>query len=224
MRLLTRAAGASCLSLILALPAGAQTMQLGVKGGYDRSTFGGQNATGTEARSDFAGGVFLTLPLAPVFALQPELLYVPRGAQVTESGFTGKFKLDYAVIPVLARVLIPTQGSAVRPAIFAGPYVGLKTSCKVEVSGGGFNGSMNCDAATQGTTNIKGTDFGATFGGGLDLDLGGATALIEARYDLGLTTIDATTNPDDVKNRGILVFVGFSFPIGSGRAATSRKK
>ena len=126
MRLLMRAAGLIGMALGLSATASAQTMQLGIKGGWDRPTFGGKDVSGAgfSARNDFAGGLFLTLPAGPVFALQPELLYVPKGAQMSESSggftFTGKFKLDYAEVPLLLRLNVPLENASVRPALFAG--------------------------------------------------------------------------------------------------------
>ncbi len=229
MRLLMRAAGAVGLSVVLAATASAQGVQVGVKAGWDRAMLGGNDVSGMEARNDFAGGLFLTFNAGRVLALQPEVLYVPKGAQVTETeqGMTAtvKLKLDYAEVPLLVRLNIPMQNSSIRPALFAGPFLAFKTTCKVDVSATGFSGSFDCNDSTLGTSNnVKSTDVGATFGGGLELPLGGANAFAEARYDLGLATIDATDNPGDVKTRNILVFVGFSFPIGGGKTATQRTR
>ncbi len=229
MRLLMRAAGAVCLSMVLAATASAQGLQGGIKAGWDHPTFGGKDVQGSgfTGRNDFAGGLFLTIPAGPTFAVQPELLYVPKGAQVSGSEgaitYTGKVKLDYVEIPLLARVKVPLENAAVRPMLFAGPYVAFKTSCKVEVSGYGISGSSDCGAGAP-QDSVKSTDFGLTFGGGLELPLGGVSAFVDARYDLGLTSLDATAQPIDIKNRAVLVFVGFSFPLGSARTATQRSR
>ncbi len=223
MRLLMRAAGALSLSLALAATASAQGLQFGVKAGWDRATMAVKDVSGAEARNDFAGGLFLTIPATPLVAVQPELLYVPKGAGATVQGGTGTVKLDYAEVPVLLRLNVPLENASVRPALFAGPFVGFKTTCKVEGTAGGRTASFNCDDPLfQGQMKVKSTDVGATFGGGLEFPLGGASALVEARYDLGLRTIDGSTDPADMKTRNILVFVGASFPLGGGKAATQR--
>ncbi len=214
MRLLSRAMAASCLVLALAASASAQ-MQVGVKGGYVRPTFGGKDATGSESMSTFGGGAFLSAQLSPMFALQPELLYAPRGSQNTETGTTIKLKLNYIQVPVLFKVLIPMENAPVKPALFAGPYVAFRSGCKAEAAG------LSVDCGTE-ADSIKKMDYGATFGGGVEIPFGKVSGLVEARYDLGLTSWDDSSNGGDIKNRARSIFVGVSVPLGKGKAEASR--
>ncbi len=206
MRLLSRAAGALCLVLALAMSASAQ-MRLGVKAGYSRPSYGGSDAAnaGTEAMNTFSGGVFLTVPVAPFLALQPEVLYAPKGAQMTVGTLTGKNKVDYLEVPVLLKLMVPVP--ALHPSVFAGPYVGYKIRCNVEAAGV----SASCGDADT----FKSTDFGATFGAGIEMPLlPKINALLDARYDLGFSKIEDATNPSNATNRSLNISVGLSIPLG----------
>ncbi len=205
MRLLSRAAGALCLVLALAATASAQ-MRIGVKAGYARPTYGGSDAAGMEAMNTFSAGAFLTVPVAPLLALQPEVMYAPKGAQATVLGVTGKNKVDYLEVPVLLKLMLPVPG--LHPSIFAGPYVGYKARCSV-VAG---DVSQSC---TDAGVNVKSTDFGATFGGGIEMPLlPKINALVDARYDLGFSKIEDATNPSNATNRSLNISVGLSIPLG----------
>ncbi len=217
MRLLSKAMAASCLVLALAATASAQTMQAGIKGGYVRPTFGGKDATGSESMSTFGGGAFLSAQLSPTFAVQPELLYAPRGSQNTETGTTIKLKLNYIQVPVLLKFLIPMENASVKPALFAGPYVGFRSGCKAEAAG------LSVDCGTE-ADSIKKMDYGATFGGGVEIPFGKVSGLVEARYDFGLTSWDDSSNGGDIKNRALSIFVGVAFPLGKGKAEASRTR
>ena len=53
--------------------------------------------------------------------------------------------------------------------------------------------------------NVKSTDFGSVLGFGLNV----GPIYVDVRYNMGLSTIDDSANPDDIKNRVISFNVGF---------------
>lgn len=62
---------------------------------------------------------------------------------------------------------------------------------------------------------VKSIDIGAMGGAGLSIATGESLAVtLDVLYDLGLSTIDDSSNPDDVKNRAWSIVAGVSFPIG----------
>jgi hypothetical protein len=57
--------------------------------------------------------------------------------------------------------------------------------------------------------NLKDTDYGLVFGGGVDFELGPGELTVDARYTLGLAKI--YDSGIDVNNRVISVMLGYSF-------------
>lgn len=191
-------------------------IQLGLKGGLNLSSLKGDDAPeNAENRTGFAGGAFLQYQFSSMFAIQPELTYSMKGA--TEKGnfdfegfqydYDATYKLNYLEIPVLLKLIIPTQGAGVRPTIFAGPSVAFKMSSKQSVE-------INGQSVEDDLENIKSTDFGLVFGGGLGFPLGKGELGFDIRYILGLSTIDDSSDNYDVKN-GVInfnLYYGFNLP------------
>ena len=62
--------------------------------------------------------------------------------------------------------------------------------------------------------DIKSTDMGVSFGGGVGIAMGSAGILsLEGRYTMGLTSISEGTD-EDAKNKGISIMAGYAFPLG----------
>ena len=105
------------------------------------------------------------------------------------------------MFPVLVKYYLPT--SAVNFNIYAGPSIGFLLNAKLVVES---NGSSN---ETDIKDKTSGTDFGAVIGAGIALPLGLVDATVEARYDLGLTTLDKN-GKSSVYNRVFALIVGVS--------------
>lgn len=212
--------------MLLPLFVSAQSVSIGVKGGLNMSTFGGEDANQAfqsgdipglsvdfdpAMRTAFVAGGFVTIQLDDYFALQPELLYVSRGVRYNDDGsvlgvpftYDVKLKVNYLEIPVLAKLTIPTGTPAI-PFLYAGPSIGLKvgkatTDGTVTVMGQETDIS---DEDGDSDSNFKSSDFGVAFGGGLGLKLGGGMLSFDARYTLGLSTImkpQTDNNGDEVE-------------------------
>ncbi len=194
----------------LAVPqASAQGIKLGVKGGVNLAKLGGSDAGSTESKAGFVAGGFVEFMLGNMFAIQPEVLYSQKGAKESIGGDEVKLKVDYVEVPLLLKLNIPIEGSKVHPSVYAGPAVAFKASCKLAADIGGVSASESCDDAGL---EIKSTDFGLAFGGGVSFDVGGAEVGVDVRYTLGLSSIDDFSDPDDIKNQVISIMgtVGFS--------------
>ncbi len=197
----------------LAVPqASAQNIKLGVKGGVNIATIGGSDADSlgdTKSKVGLVAGAFAEFMVGDIIGIQPEVLYSQKGVKSDDLGVDAKIKLDYIEVPVLVKVNVPVEGSKVRPSFFVGPAIAFKASCKLQGSSGGTSASIDCEDAGA---NIKSTDFGATAGGGIAFDVGGAEVGVEVRYTLGFTKIDDDPDPFDIKNRvfSIMGTVGFS--------------
>jgi hypothetical protein len=184
-------------------------IQIGPKAGLNIANLSGDDVEDTDSKTGFAGGVFFMYKFSDMFAIQPEAYYSMKGATQKET-FEGTtvdftFTLDYIEVPLLFKLLIPIQGSSINPAIFAGPAVGFKTTSKVKIEAGG-------ESYEEDVEDVKSTDFGLVFGGGLGFPVGGNELGFDVRYILGLATIDDSAEAADVKN-GVInfnVYFGFS--------------
>jgi len=115
-------------------------------------------------------------------------------------------KVNYLEIPVLAKLSIPTKGT-VKPSLFVGPSLAIKLSSKAKWEYAG-------ESEEEDIEELKSTDFGLVFGGGVDFALGQGKLTIDARYTLGLTKVGEPEEGEeevDMKNGAISIMVGYSF-------------
>jgi opacity protein-like surface antigen len=101
--------------------ANAQTgIKVGLKGGFNGSTFSGADSKGSEYKAGFAAGGFVNFGVSDNFSIQPELLYSQKGASIdgvpygsgTTGGTNGTFKstLGYLDVPIMFRYNIGEDG------------------------------------------------------------------------------------------------------------------
>ncbi len=149
----------------------------------------------------FGGGAFLTYGFSPMFAIQPEIMYVMKGAKFSEGGATAKVKTDYLQVPVLLKLSPQTQGK-IKPYFFAGPFVGILLSAKAT-----DGGSVDIK------DNLKSTEFGVSFGAGVGFPMTKGAITVDGRYDLGLSKVAKSdkVSDDNIKTGTISFFVGYNF-------------
>jgi len=94
--------------------ANAQTgIKVGLKGGFNGSTFSGSNSKGSKYKAGFAAGGFVNFGVSDNFSIQPELLYSQKGARIENvlgSGLTSKTTLGYLDVPIMFRYNIGEDG------------------------------------------------------------------------------------------------------------------
>lgn len=180
----------------------AQQNMVGVKGGFLSSELSGDIEDDLARRSALGLGAFLQVMVAPNVSIQPEALYLMKGA--SEDAGDGEVEVDYLQVPVLVQYHIPAVG--VSPRIFAGPSLAFELGCDISEDGS----SASCEDSG---TNTKSADFGLVFGGGVDIPAGGVVVTLDGRYDLGVTNI-ADEEGIEVKNRSFQFFAGVGFPFG----------
>ena len=188
-------------------------MQIGPKAGLNIANLGGDDADqllegqSLDSKTGFAGGLFFMYQFSKMFAIQPEAYYTMKGATYSESGVDLTISLDYIEVPLLFKFLIPVEGSNIRPSIFAGPAVGFNMTAKTEVE---FEGETQENDIKDDT---KSTEFSLAFGGGIGFMVGKNELGVDVRYILGLTTIDDSSDPLDLKNNVINVNAYFGFSL-----------
>ncbi|NPV83156.1 MAG: PorT family protein [Candidatus Aminicenantes bacterium] len=187
----------------------------GIKGGITLAniksvpeTFEGYN---WETKTGLAGGVFLEIGLPGPISIQPEVLYVQKGAKitVTEGEVTGTFSanIDYIEIPLLLKFNLVSGGLTI-PSVYAGPYFGFNTKAEFVTKVEGYP-----EIKEDIKDDIKNTEFGVTFGLGLTQKLGVIKVTLDARYDLGISNIieETVVEPSSIKTRTWLFMAGISF-------------
>ncbi|GAB3715026.1 hypothetical protein GCM10027592_55250 [Spirosoma flavus] len=180
--------------------------RVGLKGGLNASSlfYDGQGSTNRTERIGFHAGVFAQAPIGEFFAIQPELLYMTKGASATYNvlGFNGKntFKLNYAELPVLATFKL---GPTIE--LQAGPYAAYLLNSNINTNGDFGSGSNAINRESFNTF-----DYGLA--GGINFYIG--KGFIGARYEQGLQNIANSTAAKAVlgnaKNGVGLLSVGFS--------------
>jgi len=200
--------------------ANAVGLTLGLKGGLAITDLEGNGVSAMEDslgsglgfKSGFAGGFFADIGITDMISIQTELLYLPKGAKasIEEMGilFTTSLNFNYLEIPLLLK-LKPPVNSNIMFEIFAGPTLGLNLSAEIGTSVMGFLVYKE-DISEE----IKSTDIGLVFGGGVGFALGSAGILtIEGRYTMGLNSVAEAENRD-IKTKNIIVMLGYGFSLG----------
>lgn len=192
-------------ALVLTMPALSQAQapaksQFGVIAGVSLGNVTGSDTDqigNTANRTGFLAGLMANFALGNILNIRPEAFYIQKG--VKESGTDFSIKLDYIEVPVLLVGTIPMAGN-VKPEIFAGPQVSFRVGCSF--SGGGS--SVSCNDAGAELTSVN---YGVVFGAAVRI----AAFLVSVQYDLGLNTVDAETDPDDIKLTALMFKLGYFF-------------
>lgn len=181
----------------------------GIKLGVPLANFTGSDATpptgvDKKMRIGFGGGAFLTYAFSPMFAVQPELLYMMKGTKWDSAGTSLTYKLDYLQIPVLLKVM-PETGGKIKPAIFVGPYVGFLLSASGALSLFGADFDLK--------DRYKSTEFGLSFGAGVNFLMSKGAITFDGRYDLGLSKIEKSQLGEqaNIKTGTITFLLGYTF-------------
>ena len=174
--------------LTLLVPSQADAQGFGIKGGLAmaslRSSTSGEldlNFSSFNRKSTFSGGIFLNIPLAVGFSLQPEGIYQKRRSGINfdnvpeDADFENYFEADYIEVPLLLRWRLGAGGSGF--VIFGGPAVAFRMNAKAVERIGEEQGEEDIKELTNST------DIGAVFGLGVQISKIG----IEGRYNLGFS-------------------------------------
>lgn len=180
--------------------------RVGIKGGLSASTlfYDSQGVDNKKERIGFHAGIFSQLNLGEFLAIQPELLYITKGASANYNvlGFNGKntFKLNYAELPILVTFKL---GQAVELQV--GPYVSYLLNSNIN-----SNGDFGTGTSPINRDNFNKIDYGLA--GGINLYFG--KTFIGARYEQGVQKIansgPAQTLLGKAKNGVGLLSIGFS--------------
>jgi len=144
------------------------TMKFGAIAGVDFSNLTGDSVSGLSSKTGFAGGLYAGFPMGKSLVIEPELLYVNKGAKDNSITPNQSLSINYIQIPVLLRYNFKPEGG-----LFAllGPSVGFSTSCNFS-SGG-----------AQADCKGLGADVKTTYSGIVGLGFQKGRFGLEGRYD-----------------------------------------
>jgi hypothetical protein len=193
------------LAIVLVLgtfgPAAAMgPVEAGIKGGVNiaNQSVDPDNDTSLDARTGLALGGFVGFPVLPNLQIQPEALFMMKGAEEDGDTGTSSYKLNYIEVPVLAKLGFMNQSPA-HPSIFLGPSLAFNATSKADLAGAG-----EIDVKD----NTKPVDVGVVVGAGLDFQNLG----IDVRYTRGLTnTADFEGSDTEVTNSVVSIMGSFRF-------------
>jgi len=181
------------------------TTEFGIKGGFNMSNLYQSEADDNNVLYGFNAGVYATLPISDFIAIQPEILFTTKGAELEynnafASGNT-KFKLNYIEVPLLVRVNITKNFN-----VHAGGYASYLVNSKV-TGDGDFNFEEEID-----TEDLNKFDAGLSAGVGVDFN----PISVGLRYNYGLTTVGkertvagTTYTFPDAKNSNLTLYVSY---------------
>ena len=177
----------------------ASPISFGIQGGMNFADLSYSASRSTSTRSGFALGGHLEFSLLGIVYLQPELMYIQKGA--VDVPTKDVIQLDYLEVPVLMKFKLGI--TPIHVELLGGPYLGFALSTKTALATGG---SSTLSDAT-------GTDIGAILGVGAELDISDSTSLFaNLRYSMGFTNTSDTAGLTR-KNIGTLVLAGLRFEL-----------
>ena len=193
------------LMSISGIQAQEKTASFGFKGGLNFSNLYTDQVDDNNVLTGFNAGLYAKFPIAKGIAIQPEISYTTKGAELVYNNAlangTSKFNVNYVEVPVLLVLNITDNFN-----VHVGPYAAYMVSGKTETDSNIFTSENQLD-----TNDFNKFDAGLAGGVGVDLD----ALNFGVRYNYGLTNIGkerdfggtSYTFPD-AKNSVLSVYVG----------------
>ncbi|MDD2197389.1 MAG: porin family protein [Bacteroidales bacterium] len=189
----------------------AQESRFGIKGGLNVSTLTTDEFDDKNLKPGFHIGIFNKVSLGEALAIQPELLFITKGAKYSYDnplveGDT-KFNLNYIELPVKVVVNLLEIFE-----VQFGPYVGYLVSAKSETNAEVLNFWNIASEDEIDRKQFKAFDYGLSLGVGLDLD----PLIVGINYNLGLTPVAEKNEISNnilgsAKNSVIQAYIGIKF-------------
>lgn len=161
-------------------------LKFGFKGGVNFSNLYTDDVEDNNVLTGFNVGLFARLPITQTFAIQPELLYTTKGAELEYNNAfvngTSTFKLNYLELPVLLVINVSENFS-----VHGGPYIAylIDGQATNDSQGTLFDVENNLD-----NDDYNKFDSGVAFGIGYDTDAVG----FGVRYSYGLQKVGKERN------------------------------
>ena len=190
------------LMMSAASAAAAQGTSFGVKGGVAFSTlsFDPSSEISYDLRSGLVVGGFVAFPLGSRLTIQPEGLFVQKGAKADDLGVSATIKLDYVELPVLVKYRI-AGGPARSFHLLGGPSVAFKVSASSSATFGGTT------IETDNDDDIERLDYGVVAGAGMDA----GRFTIDGRFTFGVANVNKEQDEPESRTRSVAILAGVRF-------------
>lgn len=172
----------------------------GFKGGLNFSNLYTNTVDDNNVLTGFNAGLYAKFPITNSIAIQPEISYTTKGAElVYNNAFaqgTAKFNVNYIEVPVLLVMNITENFN-----IHVGPYAAYMVSGKTTNDSNFGSSESELD-----TNDFNKFDAGLAGGVGIDLD----ALNFGVRYNYGLTKLgkDNAFFSSDAKNSVLSAYIG----------------
>jgi hypothetical protein len=163
---------------ICCISIGNSQVRFGVKAGINLTDFSYSNiyyGSSYQSKTNFNLGIMLSVPLSPVFYLQPEMVYSGQGAIYNDipNSVTLQYNYDYLNVPVLIK-----YQSVAGFFIETGPQIGLLLSAA--------DTKTNMDQISNSNT----IEF--AWAAGLGYQITKIHLGIDVRYNIGISNVNTT--------------------------------
>ncbi|CCH56173.1 hypothetical protein BN8_05492 [Fibrisoma limi BUZ 3] len=222
-------AGAVAFGLLTAQTSFAQ-VQVGIRGGANwgfasKPEFLGNLTPTLHPSPGPMGALFLDVPVSERVSFRPEIGYVQKGFVVKEGldlnlggfelpiGARIAYQSQNLEVPLLLKVNL--SDGAVQPYLIAGPSVGYALNGRIRTRATALFTTKPFDVDMNYGGGMSRWDISGVGGLGLAFDAGAGKFFVEGRYTHGFTRqVQTPVVNVNVRNRGIGVSLGYSFPIG----------
>lgn len=170
----------------------SQEVNIGIKGGLNAYTLGGDNTDDIKTKLGFNLGLLGHIHVSDRFGLQPELVYSTQGA-ASDDGSNIDLNLSYINVPVLIQYMYD-NGFRIQ----AGPQIGFLTSAKAKGEG----------ASVDIKDSFKTLDVALSVGASYVHPASGFG--VDARYNYGLSNVNDSSGSESF-NRGFQIGVFYLF-------------
>ena len=171
------------------------------------------------------GAIFLDVPISDRFSFRPEVAYVQKGVSIRERlnlnlggidlplGATVAYQSQHIEIPLLIKVNL--ADGPIQPYLIAGPAVSYAVDGRIRTRASAIITTKAYDMDVNYGGSLSRWDVGAIGGLGLAMDAGTGKFFIEGRYTKGFTRqIQVPVVNLNVRNQGVALSLGYSFPLG----------
>jgi hypothetical protein len=167
---------------------------------YHIESSGGTSETNSATNFHITG--FMESPIGAGFAIQPGISLQGKGGETTSGSTNVKQNTLWLEVPVNLVANIPT-GQSVGLFLGAGPYAAFGISGKTKTTIGNVKTESDVDFGDSSGDDLKGTDFGMNFIGGLRMTNG---FTLGAGYGLGFTDLRPNASGNGKLTNRVLSF------------------
>lgn len=193
----------------------------GAKAGFSFASVSGKDVKDADPNPGLAGGLFSTYRFNPLFSMQAELIYMPKGFKYKDNFSyysSQELELNFAAVevPVLMKMTLPVRQN-IRSSIFAGPVVSFVTESMMDATAVYGSEEETVTKDLGGAVNKQ--QFGVVFGADLVFRVNGYDMACDVRYQHSFTQmfekrpVEIWTGTDvpDITNSNFSVMFGFMF-------------